>query len=182
MTFGVLCKATNTIYFKKLMDFWTEVVSGIVILWGLFGFMDVLIITKFFRTYDIDYCPEKTYTPEQIKMLENDQELTEPATCQGDIDNRKSPGIINIMITTVFAFGQYDEDKHQDAILGKDERQQYSIAVGLLITVVIFIPIMLFVKPCIVLCTSPPEDEKPEIELMMGGEAEESMAMMEEDD
>lgn len=82
--------------------------------------------------------------------------------CQGDIDNRKTPGIINIMITTVFAFGQYDEEKHQDAIIGKDERQQYSIAVALLITVVIFIPIMLLVKPCIVLCTSKSEDEQKE--------------------
>jgi hypothetical protein len=38
--------------------------------------------------------------------------LTEPTTCQGDINNRKTPGVINIMITTVFAFGAYDEDKH----------------------------------------------------------------------
>ena len=59
MTFGVLCKGTNTIYFRKLMDFWTEVVSGIIILWGLFGWMDALIIAKFFRTYDIDNCPNK---------------------------------------------------------------------------------------------------------------------------
>jgi len=64
------------------------------------------------------------------------------------------------MITTVFAFGNYDEEKHQDAIIGKDERQQYSIAVGLLIIAAIFIPIMLFVKPCIVLCTSKPEEEE----------------------
>ena len=97
-------------------------------------------------------------------MLENDQELNEPTTCQGDIDNRKTPGIINIMITTVFAFGQYDEEKHQDAIIGKDERQQYSIAVGLLVIVVIFIPIMLLVKPCVVLSRKPQDGENNEIE------------------
>lgn len=73
------------------------------------------------------------------------------------------------MITTVFAFGQYDEEKHQDAIVGKDERQQYSIAVGLLITVVLFIPIMLCFKPCVVLCSSKPDEEKQEIEMMMSG-------------
>lgn len=66
------------------------------------------------------------------------------------------------MITTVFAFGNYDEEKHQDAIIGKDERQQYSISVGLLVIAVIFIPIMLFVKPCIVLCTSAPPEEEDE--------------------
>lgn len=64
------------------------------------------------------------------------------------------------MITTVFAFGQYDEEKHQDAIIGKDERQQYSIAVGLLVTVILFIPIMLLVKPCVVLSRQPSEEEK----------------------
>lgn len=167
MTFGVLCKATNTIYFKKLMDFFTEVVSGLVILWGLFGWMNALIITKFFKTYDIDNCPSKKYSEDQIKMLENDQELNEPTTCQGDIDNRKTPGIINIMITTVFAFGQYDEEKHQDAIIGKDERQQYSIAVGLLVVVVLFIPIMLLVKPCVVLSRTPANEQGDGIEIQM---------------
>lgn len=122
-------------------------------------------------------------------MLENDQELQEPATCQGDIDNRKTPGIINIMITTVFAFGNYDEDKHQDAIIGKDERQQYSIAVALLVTAAIFIPIMLFVKPCIVLYTSPPPEEEDLKDMSMeiqnmdedmeGGSASEESVLME---
>lgn len=64
------------------------------------------------------------------------------------------------MITTVFAFGAYDEDKHQDPIIGNSEKQQYSIALALLITAGIFIPIMLFVKPCIVLYTSPPPEEE----------------------
>jgi vacuolar-type H+-ATPase subunit I/STV1 len=122
MTLGILCKGTNTIFFGQYTAFFTEVVAGIVILWGLFGWMDVLIIAKFFKTYDIDYCPDKQYSADQIKMLENDQSITEPQTCQGDIDNRKTPGIINIMITTVFAFGAYDEEKHQDAIVGRDEK------------------------------------------------------------
>ena len=62
------------------------------------------------------------------------------------------------MITTVFAFGNYDEEKHQDALIGKDEKQQYAIAVALLIAAAVVIPIMLFVKPCIVLYMSPPEE------------------------
>ena len=59
MSFGVFCKGTNTVYFKRYSEFFTEVVAGLIILWSLFGFMDALIITKFFKTYDIDYCPEK---------------------------------------------------------------------------------------------------------------------------
>lgn len=66
------------------------------------------------------------------------------------------------MITTVFAFGQYDEDKHQDAIIGKDEGQMYAISVGLLVCVAIFVPIMLLTKPCITLCTSPDEERERE--------------------
>lgn len=72
MSFGIFCKASNTIYFKRATDFFTEVISGCVILWALFGWMDALIIAKFFKTYDIDNCPPKNYTPDQIKMLEND--------------------------------------------------------------------------------------------------------------
>lgn len=71
------------------------------------------------------------------------------------------------MITTVFAFGQYDEEKHQDAIIGKDERQQYSIAVGLLVVVVLFIPIMLLVKPCVVLSRTPVNEQGDGIEIQM---------------
>jgi len=71
------------------------------------------------------------------------------------------------MITSVFAFGNYDEEKHMDPIIGKDERQQYSIAVALLVLVAILVPIMLFVKPCIVLCTSPPEEDEDEKKMMI---------------
>ena len=54
MSMGVLCKGTNTLYFRHHIDFVTEVVLGLVILWGLFGWMDLLIIAKFFGTPDID--------------------------------------------------------------------------------------------------------------------------------
>lgn len=56
MSFGVFCKGTNMLYQRKYLEFLTEVVAGCVILWGLFGWMDALIITKFFKTYDIDDC------------------------------------------------------------------------------------------------------------------------------
>jgi len=91
MSLGIFCKGTNTIYFRKISEFFTEVIGALIILWGLFGWMDALIITKFFRTYDIDNCGPKTYNSEQIKMLENEQNLEDASTCQGDIDNRKTP-------------------------------------------------------------------------------------------
>ena len=83
--------------------------------------------------------------------MENEQNLEDATTCQGDIDNRKTPQIINIMITTVFGFGQYDKETPMDPIIGDSEEQMYQIALTLLVLVVIFVPIMLFTKPCAVL-------------------------------
>jgi len=46
--------------------------------------MDMLILTKFFKTYDID-------------------------AVGGEENNQKVDGIINIMVTTVFKFGGFDK-------------------------------------------------------------------------
>lgn len=54
MTFGIIIKGMNAIDKKEPTDFFTEVVTGIIILWGLFGWMDMQIIIKWFSTADID--------------------------------------------------------------------------------------------------------------------------------
>lgn len=59
MCLGILCKGTNMIRGRKWIELLTEVVAGLVILLGLFGWMDALIIKKFFTTYDIDDCSTK---------------------------------------------------------------------------------------------------------------------------
>lgn len=46
MSMGVVTKGLNTLYFGQKMKFWTEVVTGLIILNGLFGWMDILIIIK----------------------------------------------------------------------------------------------------------------------------------------
>jgi len=84
MSFGVFHKGANTLYRKDYLSFFTEVIAGILILWGLFGWMDMLILTKFFKTYDID-------------------------AVGGEENNQKVDGIINIMVTTVFKFGGFDK-------------------------------------------------------------------------
>jgi V-type H+-transporting ATPase subunit a len=56
MTIGILIKGLNTINFGQKMKFWTEVFAGLVILLGLFGWMDSLIIAKFFKVPYIDQC------------------------------------------------------------------------------------------------------------------------------
>lgn len=64
----------------------TEVVAGLIILLGLFGWMDILIVAKFFKIPYIDECGANNI---QI----------------GDTNNEKMASIISIMITTVFGMG-----------------------------------------------------------------------------
>lgn len=46
MTIGVLCKGLNSIYFRNWLDLFCEVIPGLVILLGMFGWMDYLIVSK----------------------------------------------------------------------------------------------------------------------------------------
>ena len=46
MSMGIVVKGMNSLYKKDMMVFWFEVVAGLIILNGLFGFMDILIIIK----------------------------------------------------------------------------------------------------------------------------------------
>jgi hypothetical protein len=71
----------------------TEVVAGLIILLGLFGWMDVLIIAKFFKVPYIDECIDNVDPKVQI----------------GELKNQKLASIISIMITTVFAMGSPSE-------------------------------------------------------------------------
>jgi V-type H+-transporting ATPase subunit a len=54
MSIGIIIKGTNTIYFGRWADFWTEVAAGLCILLGLFGWMDALVIAKWFHRVDIE--------------------------------------------------------------------------------------------------------------------------------
>lgn len=53
MTMGVVSKGTNCVYFKDWPSLFTEVIAGLIILLGLFGWMDLLIIAKWFCHLDI---------------------------------------------------------------------------------------------------------------------------------
>ena len=54
MSLGVFVKAFNNLYFKKYVDFFFEFIPQIVMLWALFGYMDLLIIIKWLRTMNIE--------------------------------------------------------------------------------------------------------------------------------
>lgn len=53
MLIGILIKGTNAIYFRQAVVFICEVIGGFAILFGLFGWMDLLIFFKWFYPVDI---------------------------------------------------------------------------------------------------------------------------------
>jgi len=53
MTIGIIHKGSNAIHFKRYPDLVFEVILGLVILLGLFGWMDLLIIFKWFTPLDL---------------------------------------------------------------------------------------------------------------------------------
>jgi len=149
MTMGILTKGTNAIYFKRWAVLLTEVFTGLVILGGLFGWMDYLIYAKWFYPLDIE--DQQLVDPEGLADDFNQDVGTRHPVFKGDYDNQHMPSIINIMINTIFGFGQPSEQEVRDgsfSYVGPDRDTMYNIGFGLLIAVVVLIPIMLFVRPC----------------------------------
>lgn len=54
MSLGIFMKGLNSIYFKQPLDFIFEFIPQILLLWFLFGWMDALIIAKWFSVKDIE--------------------------------------------------------------------------------------------------------------------------------
>lgn len=82
MTMGIIHKGTNTVYFADWPSFFTEVVAGTIILLGLFGWMDLLIIAKWLTKLDIENADDATNPlckPKALDLDSNDPgELTAP--------------------------------------------------------------------------------------------------------
>jgi V-type H+-transporting ATPase subunit a len=56
MTIGVIIKGSNTLFHRDYPSFFFEVVAGLIMLLGLFGWMDILIFAKwFFKRNFTDY-------------------------------------------------------------------------------------------------------------------------------
>jgi len=106
MTIGIIVKGTNAVYFRRWAVLFTEVFTGLIILLGLFGWMDFLIYAKWFKRLDIE---DKTIiNQEELDDKLNQDEEASPEY-QGDWQNRHTPSVINIMITTIFSGGKYPD-------------------------------------------------------------------------
>jgi V-type H+-transporting ATPase subunit a len=75
MSLGIFMKAFNSLYFRRYIDFFFEFLPQIVLLWALFGWMDLLIIVKWLSPWQV------------------------PSTQTGSrFDSSEAPSIITIMI------------------------------------------------------------------------------------
>lgn len=80
MTLGTVIKGFNAVYHKRWTELIFEVLTQIVLLMCLFGFMDMMIIIKWLTDWE-------TYEKEHVK------------------NNLIAPGIIQTMITMFIGFG-----------------------------------------------------------------------------
>jgi V-type H+-transporting ATPase subunit a len=126
MSMGIVTKGINTIYFGQMMAFWTEVVTGLLILNGLFGWMDMLIIIKWLYPMN----PAST-DPEMMTRI------------------NQAPSIITVMINNLLAFGKQPfvlaDGSKTDVYMFPAQR---AISEALVVVVLVCMPIMLFTKPC----------------------------------
>jgi V-type H+-transporting ATPase subunit a len=183
MLMGIVIKGTNAVYFGDLPTLFTEVLPGFIILFGLFGWMDVLIYAKWFTNLDIE---DKTLTnaDELNTNLQQDEDAHQEF--KGDWQNNHSPSIINIMINTVFSFGKWPENENEYiAYIGDGQQQQYDIGVTWILIVLVLIPVMLFIKPCFFRGEHPkPREASDEIEMQqngnVSGRSDESMVKKQE--
>jgi V-type H+-transporting ATPase subunit a len=162
MSIGIIQKGSNAIFFRRWADLFTEVITGLFILIGLFGFMDILIYGKWFKELDIQ---DKTIINQDVLFDKLSQDVEGVPQYKGDYQNEHTPSIINIMINIVFNGGSYPpEQKDYVNLVGEDQDQQYSIGLTLLVIIAILVPVMLFAKP-VLFRTPPPQGAEGEIEL-----------------
>lgn len=142
MTIGVIIKGANTIFRKDYPSLIFEVVTGLVMLLGLFGWMDLLIYGKWF--FPINFTDRTVIEEKGLKEY------------QGDLVNRRTPSVINIMITTIFGGAKPVGNNYSFLVSGDrttyppNEDMQaamYNISFFLMICAMICIPLMLLVKP-----------------------------------
>jgi len=125
MTMGICVKGLNALYFNNKIVFYFEVVTGLIILNCLFGWMDILIIIKWF--YQMN--PYSTDPAMQTRI-------------------NQAPSIITIMINNFLAQGKQPFITQTGSIDVYMFPAQRGLSEFCVVMVLICVPIMLFVKPC----------------------------------
>lgn len=143
MTKGIVIKGVNCVFFGDWQVFWFEVVTGLIILLGLFGWMDVLIFAKWFNEY----------------VAYNFMEPAGPTRDEQANKVGQSPSIYNLMINNFLKAGKNTgldvEGNTVDLYLFDGQR---GISETFVILVIVCVPIFLCAKPCIACCCGPKDD------------------------
>lgn len=112
MALGLFMKALNSLKFRHSIDFLFEFIPQIILLFALFGFMDLLIILKWLTDYQ-------------------------------SLEGAKPPSIITQMIVMSLNFGVQEKGREETELIADQTWWMQK----LLITALITVPLMLFVKP-----------------------------------
>jgi hypothetical protein len=105
MTKGIIIKGINAIYFRDWLVLFFEVITGIIILGGLFGWMDVLIFGKWFNEYEAyNFLIPSSYSSDPDVAASATE--SEQATYEFEFNKlTNAPSIYNIMISNFLKSG-----------------------------------------------------------------------------
>jgi V-type H+-transporting ATPase subunit a len=134
MSMGIIIKGINSLYFRKMLDFFFEFIPQIVLLLALFGWMDVLIIGKWGMEKNVN----TIYNLEEDPSLKTEFEKVHYA-----------PAIITTMIDIFLAMASNKDADNKDKYLYVFPKSQQSISLIFLVVTFICVPTMLLVKPLI---------------------------------
>ena len=124
MCLGILMKGLNSLYFKSLLDFFTEFIPQMVLMLALFGWMDTLIVAKWLYPKNVEeFYVEKTSDYNAVF---------------------KAPSIISTMIDIFLNFAD-SKDKYYYLFEGQAYLSLMCLALAL-----ISVPVMLVIKPLVI--------------------------------
>ena len=137
MSMGMICKGLNAIYFKKWLVLFFEVITGLMVFWGLIGWLVFLVFYKW-MFYPVNaYANRETDYAEYAKL-------------------NMSPSLITTMTSlTVGMFSPPEsiEPDSRKAVAVEFFPNQTKVGAALIIGVLIAVPLMLCVIPCAACCT-----------------------------
>lgn len=149
MSLGIVLKGMNSLHFRNRLDFFFEFIPQILLLFSLFGWMDILIIAKWTNHKNIENirlseCPDITLTPPERQALYDKYN-----------EVHRSPAIISTMID-IFLNGASNKLKGDIKCEGvtSDEYNyvfggQQGLSIVFLLIAFVCVPTMLIVKPLI---------------------------------
>ena len=155
MSFGIFIKLLNQIQTRDCIGIFADVICGFVILWGLFGWMDVLIIQKWFASVNMDDITKTVPAPDGI-YTRNGQPVPASDVLEyaGEAHNRNLPSIISMIIGSLLPPSPCPSNLADlTPISGDSLCNSLNVSFVLVLAVFICAPAMLCTKPCVVKCS-----------------------------